>query len=78
VSAGLRALVCPYCGASLTVNQETAGSPYLTYERVESVECYASDCGAAWEPNGEPRDLPRWLAWPGLFEAPQRAKERAR
>ena len=56
---------------------ETVGRPYLTYETPESIECYASDCGATWEPNGVPRDAPRWERWPDLYDPPQRALERA-
>lgn len=75
--AGSLALVCPYCGATLTINLETEGRPYLTYEVPESIECYATDCGATWEPNGEPRDAPSWVRHPDLFDPPARAVERA-
>ena len=39
----MKALVCPNCGATLVINMETVGRPYLTEERPESIECYASD-----------------------------------
>lgn len=67
------ALACPYCGAGLTINTETVGPPYLTYERPESIECDAySDvhCGATWEPDGTPRDAPEWVRYPGLYSKP--------
>lgn len=73
--AGSLALVCPYCGATLTINLETEGRPYLTYEVPESIECYATDCGATWEPNGELRDAPSWVRYPDLFDPPARAVE---
>ena len=75
-SGGSLALVCPYCGATVSINLETVGPAYLTHERPESIECYASDCEATWEPNGEPRDAPRWERCPGLHDAPKRAGER--
>lgn len=75
--AGTVALVCPYCGATVSINTETVGQPYLTYERPESIECYADDCYATWEPNGVPRDAPRWERWPDLYYPPRRAVERA-
>lgn len=49
------ALTCPYCGSKLTVNLETTGRPYLSYEVVESIECDDWKCGAEWEPDGTPR-----------------------
>lgn len=67
------ALACPHCGAGLTINMETVGPAYLTYERPESIECDAySDvhCAATWEPDGTPRDAPEWVRYPGLYEAP--------
>ena len=72
----MRAIVCPYCGATLSINLETVGPQYLTYDRPESIECYADDCGAEWEPNGEPREAPRWERWPTLYAPPARAVER--
>lgn len=74
---GSLALVCPYCGATVTINQETVGPPYQTYEKPESIECYASGCEATWEPNGVPRYAPKWERYPGLYTKPRRAVERA-
>jgi len=74
--AGSIALVCPYCGATLRINLEQEGRPYLEYEVPESIECYADDCKAGWEPNGVPRDAPRWERYPGLYDEPIRAIER--
>lgn len=34
-------------------------------------------CYATWEPNGVPRDAPRWERWPDLYHPPRRAVERA-
>lgn len=41
-------LVCTYCGSTLSINTETVGPAYLTYERPESIECDALDCSATW------------------------------
>ena len=72
----MKALVCPNCGATLVINMETVGRPYLTEERPESIECYAGDCEAEWEPNGAPRNGPRWERYPDLYSPPARAIER--
>lgn len=71
------ALVCPHCGATLHINTEWEGQPYLQVQVPEAIECYATDCGAVWEPNGTPRTAPRWEAYPDLYDAPPRAVERA-
>jgi hypothetical protein len=71
------ALVCVYCGTALTINTETVGPAYLTYERPESIECDALDCGAVWEPDGTPRDVPPWVGYPGLYPIPDRVAQRA-
>ena len=54
----LRPLACPYCGGKLTVNTETTGRAYLSYEVPESITCDEMGCQAVWEPDGTPRDLP--------------------
>jgi hypothetical protein len=68
-------LACPYCGAGLSINTETVGPAYLTYEKPEAIECDAySDvhCGATWEPDGTPRNAPDWVRWPDLYAKPER------
>ena len=74
--AGSIALVCPYCGATLRINLETEGRPYFEDEVPESIECYAYDCKADWEPNGVPRSAPRWERCPVLYDEPHLAIER--
>lgn len=71
------ALVCPYCGATLAINTETVGPAYMSEDKPESIECYAGDCEATWEPNGTPRNAPRWERYPDLYDMPGRAVERA-
>lgn len=61
-------LRCPYCGGTLTIDQETAGPPYLTYETPESITCWT--CDARWEPDGTFREPAKWLAFPDLYRAP--------
>lgn len=70
----LRPLVCPYCGAAqLVVNLETQGQAYLTYEVPGDITCEADGCEAVWEPDGTPRDAPRWVRYPDLYDPPPRA-----
>lgn len=70
-----RALACPYCGSSLWINTETVGRPYLTYEKPESIECNATDCGAVWDPDGSVRDEPRWIRYPDAYTTPERSHQ---
>ena len=72
----MKALVCPNCGATLVITMAPVGRPYLTEERPESIECYAGDCEAEWEPNGVPRNGPRWERYPDLYSPPARAIQR--
>jgi hypothetical protein len=52
-------LRCPHCGGDLSVEMETRGSAYLTYEAVESIECQTWECSAAWDQYGEPLREPK-------------------
>lgn len=75
-TSGSLALVCPYCGATVQINLEWQGRPYLQEQVPESIECYADDCEATWEPNGVPRDAPKWERCPDVYDEPRRARER--
>ncbi len=52
-------LRCPVCGGDLSVEMETRGQNYLTYEAVESIECQTWECMAAWDQYGEPIREPK-------------------
>lgn len=67
----LRPLACSYCGGKLTVDLETKGSAYLTYEAPESVTCNELGCQAVWEPDGTPRELPDFMRFPSLYTRPE-------
>jgi uncharacterized protein YbaR (Trm112 family) len=66
----LRPLACPYCGGKLTVDTETTGRAYLSYEAPESIVCDEMGCGAAWETDGTSRDLPGFVRHPSLYAQP--------
>jgi len=49
----VKALVCPYCGATLHINLETVGRPYLTEERPVAAIRQTGDELGLFELDGE-------------------------
>lgn len=70
----LRPIACTYCGGKLTVDTETTGRAYLSYEVPESITCDEMGCQAVWEPDGTPRELPAFVRYPSLYNRPEVAR----
>lgn len=63
-------LTCPYCGKTdLSIDMETRGLAYLTYEAAVGITC--DQCNAEWTTGGCPVKAARWIEYPGVFAAPE-------
>jgi hypothetical protein len=68
-------LNCPYCSGRLNVETEYQGSAYMQEKEVIGFSCL--ECDAEWDVEGDNTEPPKWVRWPGLYNAPESENESA-